>query len=178
MSEPKPTNRIIELREIINLHNYRYYVLDDPLISDPEYDRLMNELKRLELQNPDLITPDSPTQRLTNQVTERFSKSEHPKPILSLANAFNETEILEWFDRISKINTTVNSTCFVMEPKIDGLTVVLEYQDGLFIKGATRGDGLIGEEITINLQDTENDSYANSCRFQHPSISKKIGCSG
>jgi len=152
MSEPKPTNRIIELREIINLHNYRYYVLDDPLISDPEYDRLMNELKRLELQNPDLITPDSPTQRLTNQVTERFSKSEHPKPILSLANAFNETEILEWFDRISKINTTVNSTCFVMEPKIDGLTVVLEYQDGLFIKGATRGDGLIGEEITINLR--------------------------
>jgi len=152
MNEPKPSHRINELREIINLHNYRYYVLDDPLISDQEYDRLMYELKGLELQNPDLVTPDSPTQRLTNQVTERFSKSEHPKPILSLANAFNETEILEWFDRISKINAKVNSTCFVMEPKIDGLTVVLEYQDGLFVKGATRGNGLIGEDITINLR--------------------------
>jgi DNA ligase (NAD+) len=152
MNQPKPTNRMNELREIINLHNYRYYVLDDPLISDQEYDRLMNELRGLELQNPDLITPDSPTQRLTNQVTERFSKSEHPRPILSLANAFNETEILEWFDRISKINSKVNSTCFVMEPKIDGLTVVLEYQDGLFVKGATRGNGLIGEDITINLR--------------------------
>ncbi len=152
MNDTQMTNRIIELREIINLHNYRYYVLDDPLISDQEYDKLLNELKRLELQNPDLITLDSPTQRLTNQVTERFTKSEHPKPILSLANAFSDTEILDWFERISKINENIKSSCFVMEPKIDGLTVVLEYKDGLFVKGATRGDGLIGEEITTNLR--------------------------
>jgi DNA ligase (NAD+) len=152
MADLLTIKRINELRETINLHNHRYYVLDDPLISDSEFDKLMAELKELESLNPDFITPDSPTQRLTNQAAEKFSKSEHPKPILSLANAFNEIEILEWFDRISKIDTRVKTTCFVMEPKIDGLTVVLEYQNGVFIKGATRGDGLIGEDVTVNLR--------------------------
>ena len=167
-------NRINELRELINLHNHRYYVLDDPLISDSEFDKLMLELKELESTNPDFITPDSPTQRLTNQVTEKFSKSEHPRPILSLANAFNENEILEWFDRISKIDTRVKTTCFVMEPKIDGLTVVLEYQNGIFIKGATRGDGLIGEDVTVNLRTLKTIPLKIPVGSSHISPPKKI----
>ncbi len=166
--------RINELREKINLHNHRYYVLDDPLISDSEFDKLMAELKELESLNPDFITPDSPTQRLTNQATEKFSKSEHPRPILSLANAFNEIEILEWFDRISKIDTRVKTTCFVMEPKIDGLTVVLEYQNGIFIKGATRGDGLIGEDVTVNLRTLKTIPLKIPVGSSHISPPKKI----
>lgn len=149
---PDPKQRLAELREQINFHNYRYHVLDDPVISDVEYDRLLNELKRSEADHPEWITPDSPTQRVGGQVSERFAKVPHPAPILSLANAFNGDDVRDWFTRISKLIPAGRTVQFTVEPKIDGLSVVLHYHDGVFVQGATRGDGTIGEDITPNLR--------------------------
>ncbi len=141
-----------DLRRLINLHNYRYHVLDDPLISDSEFDRLLQELKRIEQDNPKLVTADSPTQRVGGQLSERLVRVPHPKPILSLGNAFNVDELRAWHERIARLDPRVRSADFVVEPKLDGLTVVLHYEQGLFKSGATRGDGENGEEITHNLR--------------------------
>lgn len=145
-------SRLQELRKQIQYHNYRYYVLNDPVISDYEYDQLYKELVRIEQEHPEWITPDSPTQRVGGLVAEKFEKVQHPVPILSLANAFTEEEVREWFERISKLDQRVKEADFIVEPKIDGLTVVLHYQDGFFVKGATRGDGTVGEDVTANLR--------------------------
>lgn len=144
--------RLEELRSLIHYHNYRYHVLDDPVISDYEYDQLVIELNRIEGEHPDWITPDSPSQRAGAAPLDKFNKVNHPAPILSLANAFSEAEVRAWFERISKIDERVRQTDFIVEPKIDGLTVVLHYQNGIFTLGATRGDGEIGEDITANLR--------------------------
>src|SRR5512136_125731 len=144
--------RLAELREQINFHNYRYHVLDDPVISDVEYDRLLNELKKIEAEHPEWITPDSPTQRVGGQVSERFAKVPHPALILSLANAFNGDGVRDWYARISKLIPAGRTVQFTVEPKIDGLSVVLHYRDCVFVQGATRGDGTIGEDITPNLR--------------------------
>jgi DNA ligase (NAD+) len=138
--------RIEELKAQIRYHNYRYHVLDAPVISDAQYDRLLRELQELEAQRPDLITPDSPTRRVGGEVR-------HPGPVLSLSNAFNAEEVREWLVRISKLLPEENPALeYVVEPKIDGLTVVLTYENGLFVQGATRGDGEVGEDITANLR--------------------------
>lgn len=144
--------RLEQLREQINYHNYRYHVLDDPVISDYEYDQLVNELNRIEIQHPEWITPDSPSQRAGSATLDRFVKVSHPAPILSLGNAFDEQGVRAWYERILKIDERVTQADYVVEPKIDGLTVVLHYQDGLFVLGATRGDGEVGEDITSNLR--------------------------
>jgi DNA ligase (NAD+) len=149
---PDLKQRLAELREEVNYHNYRYNVLDDPVISDAEYDRLLNELKRIESEHPEWTTPDSPTQRVGGQVSERFAKVPHPAPILSLANAFTGDDVREWFARISKLIPEGRQVQFTVEPKIDGLSVVLHYRNGVFAQGATRGDGNIGEDITPNLR--------------------------
>lgn len=145
-------SRLQELRKQIQYHNYRYYVLNDPIISDYEYDQLYKELVRIEQEHPEWVTPDSPTQRVGGLVTEKFEKVQHPVPILSLANAYSEEEVREWFERISKLDKRVKEADFIVEPKIDGLTVVLHYQDGFFVKGATRGDGNVGEDVSANLR--------------------------
>jgi DNA ligase (NAD+) len=145
-------DRLEQLKREINFHNYRYHVLDSPLISDYEYDKLIKELRTIESAHSDWITPDSPSQRAGAQPLEKFVKVQHPAPILSLANAFTEEDLFAWYERVSKIDARVRKTGFVVEPKIDGLTVVLHYHDGVFYQGATRGDGLIGEDITKNLQ--------------------------
>ncbi|HEX77733.1 MAG TPA: NAD-dependent DNA ligase LigA [Dehalococcoidia bacterium] len=147
----KVKERIEELRKLINYHNYRYYVLDSPEISDAEYDGLMRELKRLEEEHPELITPDSPTQRVGAAPVEAFGVVEHPRPLLSLGNAFDLEELRAWHKRISGMLGTQDFD-FVAELKIDGLAVALTYEDGLFVRGATRGDGLRGEDITQNLR--------------------------
>lgn len=152
MSDHDLHQHIEDLRRQINFHNYRYHVLDSPVISDLEYDRLYNELMNLENQHPEWITPDSPTQRSGARPSDKFEKVRHPAPILSLANAFGADEAMAWYARVSRIDERVERTKFVVEPKIDGLSVVLHYQNGLFILGATRGDGLIGENITSNLR--------------------------
>jgi DNA ligase (NAD+) len=143
--------RVEELRSQIAYHDYRYYVLDSPEISDAEYDELMRELRRLEEQHPELITPDSPTQRVSGQPVEAFGIVEHRVPLLSLANAFNEEELHAWHRRAAGLveNERFDMVC---EPKIDGLAVALVYENGSFVQGATRGDGLRGENITQNLR--------------------------
>ena len=156
MSEKQSPSKLLErleqLRREINYHNYRYHVLDDPVISDYEFDRLWIELRQIEAEHPDLVTPDSPTQRVGSQPVAKFTKVRHPVAILSLANAFGSQEARDWFDRILKLDPRVAQTDYVVEPKIDGLTVVLHYRDGRFVQGATRGDGEIGEEVTANLR--------------------------
>jgi DNA ligase (NAD+) len=147
-----PQKRLVWLRNEINRHNYQYYVLNSPLISDAEWDRLWHELKDLEAAHPDWITPDSPTQRLTAQISEKFAKVRHPAPILSLSNALAPAELMAWFERISRLDERVRTADFVTEPKFDGLSVVLHYRNGVFTLGATRGDGEIGEDVTNNLR--------------------------
>lgn len=152
MTDPALLQRLADLRKQIHFHNYRYHTLDQPLISDYEFDQLLNELKGLEAQHPELVTPDSPTQRSGAQPLERFTKVTHPAPILSLANGFGSQDVRDWYERIAKLDESVRHADFVVEPKIDGLTVVLHYIDGSFSLGATRGDGEVGEDISENLR--------------------------
>ena len=141
-----------DLKSQVNFHNYRYHVLDTPVISDLEYDRLLNELKKIEADHPDWITPDSPTQRAGAKPADKFEKIRHPAPILSLANAFGADDTRAWFERVKKLDDRVEKAQFIVEPKIDGLSVVLHYRNGMFVQGATRGDGEVGEDITSNLR--------------------------
>ena len=144
--------RLADLRRQIHLHNYRYHVLDDPLISDGEFDQLLVELRQIEAAHPDWVTPDSPSQRAGSAMLDKFVKVQHPAPILSLANAFGTPDLRAWYERVCRLDARVGSAHFIVEPKIDGLSVVLHYRDGVFVQGATRGDGLVGEEITANLR--------------------------
>ena len=140
------------LRDQINFHIYRYHVLDSPVISDAEYDALYQELLNLETENPNLVQVDSPTQRAGAEPLDRFDKVAHPAPILSLANAFDEADLVAWQKRIEPLLPSDSNLQYVVEPKIDGLTVVLTYRNGQFVLGATRGNGEIGEDITVNLR--------------------------
>jgi DNA ligase (NAD+) len=144
--------RIDYLRKEINFHDYRYHVLDDPVISDYEYDQLMRELRTIEQAHPEWITTDSPTQRVGAEPAGKFEKVRHPAPILSLANAFDENGVRDWYERILKLENAISQVDYVVQPKIDGLTVVLHYRNGFFIQGATRGDGEVGEDVTSNLR--------------------------
>ncbi len=152
MAEQTSKARLEELRRTLNDHNYRYHVLDQPVVTDAEYDRLLAELRRIEAEHPEWITPDSPTQRTGGGVADKFQKVRHPAPILSLSNAFSADDIRAWLERISRVDERARSAEFVVEPKIDGLTVVLHYRDGLFVQGATRGNGEVGEDVTANLR--------------------------
>jgi DNA ligase (NAD+) len=147
-----PAARAAQLRREISEHSHRYHVLSAPVISDAEYDALFRELQQLEADHPALLTPDSPTQRVGGFVSEKFEKVRHPAPILSLSNAFSAADVRAWFERIARLDDRVEQAEFVVEPKIDGLTVVLHYANGVFVRGATRGDGEIGEDITPNLR--------------------------
>jgi DNA ligase (NAD+) len=150
--ELNPEARVAELRNEIEYHDYQYYVLDEPVISDAEYDRLFRELTELEARHPELVTPDSPTQRVGGQVREGFSKVEHHAPMLSLSNAFGEEELESFRRRIEGLLGT-QEIDFVTELKIDGLAVALTYgAEGKFQRGATRGNGWIGEDVTANLK--------------------------
>ncbi|MEW5748985.1 MAG: NAD-dependent DNA ligase LigA [Candidatus Thermoplasmatota archaeon] len=149
MAEAK--SRVEELRRLLNHHNYRYYVLDSPEISDAEYDALMLDLQELERRYPELVTPDSPTQRVGAAPVEEFGVVEHPQPLLSLANAFSSEELAAWRKRIGNLAPEAPFD-FVAEPKVDGLAVALTYIDGLLFTGATRGDGYRGENVTQNLR--------------------------
>ncbi len=152
MDETALKQRLEALREEIRAHNYRYYVLNAPVISDAEYDALMRELREIEAAHPEWVTPDSPTQRAGAPPADGFVKVRHPAPILSLANAFSAGEVRAWYERIRKLDARVAQSGFVVEPKIDGLTVVLHYREGVFVQGATRGNGEIGEDITANIR--------------------------
>lgn len=145
----KIKERIAELTSLLNDANYRYYVLDDPSLPDFEYDRLLRELEDLEKQYPNLATIDSPTKRVGGEALSKFEKVTHQVPLMSLQDVFSLEELHEF---IAKITDDYPGTEFSVEPKIDGLSVALEYEDGVFVRGATRGDGNVGEDVTLNLR--------------------------
>jgi DNA ligase (NAD+) len=151
-----PAKRAAKLRREIEEHNRRYYVLDDPVISDPEYDDLMRELTALEQEHPQLRTPDSPTQRVGGRPLERFAQVRHPLPMVSLGNARDEDELRAWEKRLhnalERRGLDPAGIEYVTEPKVDGLAISLVYEDGVLVRGATRGDGEIGEDVTHNLR--------------------------
>lgn len=152
MNQITPQQEINRLRQEINYHNYRYYVLDSPEIADAEYDRLMRRLEELEEQFPYLVTDDSPTQRVGAEPIEAFGTIRHEVPMLSLQNALKENEIIEFDARVKRFLSTADDIEYVAEPKIDGLAVELRYVKGRFVSGSTRGDGHVGEDITQNLK--------------------------
>src|SRR4051795_2859086 len=138
--------RAQELRKLLDRWNYEYYVLDRPSATDAEYDEATNELRRIELEHPELVTADSPTQRVGISPQSAFGKTEHPVPMLSLSNVYNEEELRAWVARAHRFAGR-EELALATEPKIDGLAVALTYVDGVFHHGATRGDGFVGENI-------------------------------
>ena len=151
MADASPAQRAEELRRELNYHNHRYYTLDDPVISDGQYDLLLRELREIEAEHPELLTADSPTQRVGGEPSSAFAEVEHSRPMLSLGNAFDFAELAAWHRRISGL---LDGDAFdmVCELKIDGLAVNLTYEDGVLVQGATRGNGTTGEDVTRNLR--------------------------
>ncbi len=149
---PDIAQRASELRSQINYHLYRYHVLADPVITDPEFDALYNELRAIEAEHPELITADSPTQRAGSDLSEDFPKTKHVAPILSLSNAYNDDDIRAWEDRNLKLLASGTQLDYTLEPKLDGLTIVLTYENGLLTLAATRGNGEIGDVVTPNIR--------------------------
>src|SRR5580704_15029765 len=143
--------KIEALRDNIRHHEYRYYVLDDPEISDAEFDRLMNELKRLETDHPALITPDSPTQRVGGQPREGVVKARHSSPMLSLDNTYNLDDLRDWDRRVHELSGRKDID-YVCELKLDGMSLALIYENGKLVRGITRGDGTVGEDVTLNVR--------------------------
>ncbi|HKL47552.1 MAG TPA: hypothetical protein VJ878_02695, partial [Candidatus Izemoplasmatales bacterium] len=141
--------RIQTLKDKLNHYNHEYYVLDNPSISDAKYDALMNELIKLEEENPDLRTSDSPSQRVGGEVSDKFEKVKHDRPMLSLGNVFNEEELRQFDQRIKK---SVTDYTYTVELKIDGLSVSIIYEDGKYQRAATRGNSEVGEDITKNVK--------------------------
>jgi DNA ligase (NAD+) len=156
LSAAAARERAAELRRELELHNHRYYVLDDPLIGDDEYDALLDELRAIEADHPKLRTPDSPTQRVGAPPLDRFEQVEHAEQMLSLGNARNEEELRAWETRIrnylKRLDISASEFSYTTEPKIDGLAMTLTYEDGVLVRGATRGDGRVGEDVTQNLR--------------------------
>ena len=143
--------KALDLKTKIQQHNYNYYVEDDPTIPDNEYDKLLRELECIENQYPELITPDSPTQRVGMLSNTAFSQVSHSRPMLSLSNVFYDDELIA-FDKRIKTDLGIKNITYAVEPKFDGLAVALIYEDGIFTLGATRGDGFTGEDVTHNLK--------------------------
>jgi DNA ligase (NAD+) len=156
VSAASAQKRAAELREELEFHNRRYYVLDDPAVGDDEYDALLDELRAIEAEHPGLRTPDSPTQRVGAPPLERFEQVEHLEPMLSLANARNEEELRAWETRLAnhlkRLDIAASQFSYTTEPKIDGLAMTLVYEDGVLVRGATRGDGRVGEDVSQNLR--------------------------
>ena len=154
--EQSVSSRVDALRQEINQHNYRYYTLDEPSIPDAEYDRLMRELQGLEAQYPELVTADSPTQRVGAQPLTEFEEVVHDIPMLSLDNAMNAEEFAAFYQRVQDRLKTTDTIAIACEPKLDGLAISLLYVDGVLVRAATRGDGQTGENVTQNVRTIKN----------------------
>ncbi len=151
-SKTAPDTRAQELRELLNRWLYEYHVLDEPSVDDATYDRAFDELVELEQEHPDLVTPDSPTQRVGAPASSKFQKVRHLTPMGSLEKVTDESAIVKWADDVRKRLDSDDPVAYVIEPKIDGLAINLTYEDGVFARGATRGDGEVGEDVTVNLR--------------------------
>jgi DNA ligase (NAD+) len=152
VTKPSPAARAEDLRRQLEHHNYRYYVLDDPEVSDAEYDRLLHELKQIEAENPDLITPDSPTQRVGATPVSELQEAVHTTPMLSLDNAFTDEDLINFDRRVRERLETDKTIEYVAEPKLDGLAMSFRYENGRLVRAATRGDGMKGEDVTHNVR--------------------------
>ncbi|WP_206606338.1 NAD-dependent DNA ligase LigA [Steroidobacter cummioxidans] len=152
MTKPSPAARAEDLRRQLEHHNYRYHVLDDPEVSDAEYDRLLNQLKQIEAENPDLITPDSPTQRVGATPVSELQEAVHTTPMLSLDNAFTDEDLINFDRRVRERLETDKVIEYVAEPKLDGLAMSFRYENGKLVRAATRGDGMKGEDVTHNVR--------------------------
>src|ERR1700689_2257657 len=151
MSSSAIQKKIEALREKIRHHEYRYYVLDKPELTDADFDKLMNELKRLEAEHPELVTPDSPTQRVGGKPREGFVKAKHSSPMLSLDNAYSEEELHNWERRVHELSGRTDLE-YMCELKLDGMSLALVYSNGHLERGITRGDGTVGEDVTANVR--------------------------
>src|SRR6185312_9221222 len=155
MVDTEVNRRVEELHTLINRYNYEYHVLDQPTVSDAEYDELMNELRRIETEHPEFISPDSPTQRVGATPSSGFGTVRHEIPMLSLGNVFNQQELTDWVERVYRLAGRRDIE-FVTEPKIDGSAVSILYRHGRYERGATRGNGTTGEDITANIRTVRN----------------------
>ncbi|MDQ7034560.1 MAG: hypothetical protein Q9P01_06915 [Anaerolineae bacterium] len=149
-------DRAAQLRSELNYHIYRYNVLNDPIITDAEYDKLYHDLVKIEAEYPDLCTPDSPTQRVGSDLETDFAKVAHPAPILSLSNAFDGDELQKWEERNRKLLPDNIDLDYVLEPKLDGLSIVMTYENGVLTTAATRGNGEVGDDVTANIRTISN----------------------
>ncbi|HWH64365.1 MAG TPA: hypothetical protein VNS50_13860, partial [Ginsengibacter sp.] len=147
----KNAGTIDELRNALRFHEYRYYILNDPLVTDVEYDTLYKALEKLEQENPSLISPDSPTQRVGNSLNKEFITVPHLVPMLSLENSYNAQDLLDWDKRVKGL-VGDEKIIYSAEPKFDGASISLIYENNMLIRGATRGDGIEGDDITINIK--------------------------
>lgn len=152
MTTKPPSERAAELRKLLHYHSYRYHVLDSPVITDSEYDELFHELTQIEQEHPELVVTDSPTMRVGSQPRNDLPKVRHVAPVLSLQNGFNAADVRAWRERIGRLLPSTVRLDYVIEPKFDGLSIALTYENGVFVQGATRGDGVIGEDVTPNLR--------------------------
>src|ERR1700759_1452059 len=148
---PPKKGQLEELREALRFHEYRYAILNDPLISDFEYDILYKALEKMEAEHPDLVTPDSPTQRVASGLTKDFPNTSHLVPMLSLENSYNEDDLLDW-DRKARELSGLDELEYCVEPKFDGASISLIYENDRLLRGVTRGDGVAGDEITTNIR--------------------------
>ena len=156
MTKSEAENRIKKLRELINDYRYHYHVLDESIMSEAAADSLKHELSLLEAEFPELITPDSPTQRVAGQPLDKFTKVRHEKRMISLADVFSREEIEDWISRNEKLIPGGKIEEFFTDIKMDGLACSLRYRDGVFDQAVTRGDGLVGEDVTLNVKTIEN----------------------
>ena len=152
MTQKKIANRAQQLRELLHRYSHEYYVLDTPSVDDAIYDSLFAELKQLEEDYPELITPDSPTQRIGGTPLQAFASVTHSQRMLSLNDVFSTEEVYKWLERIEKIDTRVATSDFFADIKKDGLACALIYEDGILVRAITRGDGFVGEDVTANIR--------------------------
>ena len=156
MTREEAEKRVIKLRELIDNYRYHYHVLDESIMSEAAADSLKHELSQLETEFPELITSDSPTQRVAGKPLDKFMKVRHEKRMISLADVFNESEIRDWISRNEKLIPGGEIKEFFTDIKMDGLACSLKYKDGVFVQAVTRGDGLVGEDVTLNVKTIEN----------------------
>ena len=156
MTKSEAEKRIAKLRELINDYRYHYHVLDESIMSEAAADSLKHELSQLEAEYPDLITPDSPTQRVAGKPLDKFKKIRHERRMISLADVFSKDEVNDWISRNEKLMPSKKISEFFTDIKMDGLACALKYRDGVFYQAVTRGDGLVGEDVTLNVKTIEN----------------------
>ena len=172
MTTPAIQARAKELRRLLDDANHRYYVLDDPTLADIEYDTLLRELEAIEREHPDLADPNSPTARVGIAPSGKFAEVRHGVPMLSLANAFEDEEVQEFVARIAK-ETGDATPDFSVEPKLDGLAISLRYEHGVFVRGATRGDGSVGEDVSANLRTVRRFALTSSPTLPSPRVAPR-----